>query len=191
MIPPYQQPKYPKEVKDKAFELYSECRSVPVVSKLTGIPSVTLHSWRKKSNWDKKIDKQDKKEVVSLDRPNPKFEKLCREMGLDDISIATLKEINAVSKLCMACILGNSEELVESVRLKPQTFREAVGALKTCWESKTKIFGQIKETKVVDQRKVDLIGQVNNYFGEGNADASNGKRADLSQPVGSGKALPQ
>lgn len=164
-----------KQIKDKAYRAFRETRNLEAVSRLIGIPTKTIYRWKDKYNWDQRAEEDDRKALVSIDSIQDKdLEKFCKEFSVDKGNAETLQEVKAVSKICMATILGNDNDLIDNINLQPKSFKEAVSALKICWDAKQKIFqnvgggGEAKE-----QQKVDFLGSVSFHFGEKHIHADN------------------
>lgn len=185
--------KYTKADRDNAFEVYCESRSPSITSKLTGIPVNTINKWKQTYEWDKRANQRVGLKMRQFDKADPKFEELCRQLGVDDLSMATLREIESISKICLCSILGVNERAIDNLNLKPLSFKEATQALKVCWEMKNKIIAQAQSRLGVshqDNRKIDFINQVHYHFGETNVDGPGDEREALSRPEDGSRTLP-
>lgn len=157
---------YTEEERERVYRAWYEFDSPKQAAIHCGVSHSTVLGWIKKYNWkeQKKKDKEYLK-AIKLEKKQEtlrEMKNMAAEIGLSDIDFKTFRDIRIVEKTCIAFIQNDKEFFKENKDImQPNNFKEAVDALKKCWETKEKMLVRYTKTKAEEDTPNSII---NNFF---------------------------
>lgn len=154
---------YSKQTIDEAFTAYLQCRTAEGTAKLCNVPVVTVRKWRKKYDWDRKLEEEKKRIAEDPFGVNTQLEVFVEKTLLMQEDADVLRQIKMIEGVCWACMREDVPK--EQIHLKPRSFKEATDVLLKCFKAREELLHRDKKASVNvygGNTKMDFITQERN-----------------------------
>ena len=135
-----------REVKEKALQVYLQCRTVEGVSKICDVPYSTIRKWKLKHGWDKKLEEYKEDIADNPFEENKELQKYIEGFDIPKEDADLLNDIKTVEGVCFGCMRGSIPE--DNIALRPRNFKECMDALKMCWQTREALLHRDKKSSV-------------------------------------------